>query len=147
MTSISLINGPNLNTLGKRPESIYGTESFEQLVDKVQKECDSLGLSLNSFQSNSEGEIIDHIQQVLVKSAAIIINPGAYSHTSIAIRDALEPAKIPIIEVHISNIFKREEFRKHSFISEVSDSVICGFGTDGYLIALNAISKKLKENS
>lgn len=141
---IALINGPNLNTLGKRPESIYGTESFEQLIDRVQKECDKLGLSLNSFQSNSEGEIIDHIQQVISKSAAIIINPGAYSHTSIAIRDALEPAKIPIIEVHISNIFKREEFRKHSFISEVSDSVVCGFGTDGYLIALNSISQKLK---
>ena len=145
MNTISLINGPNLNALGKRPAEIYGSETFEQIVEKVKVESEKLGFKLDSFQSNSEGEIIDYIQSL--ESKAIIINPGAYSHTSIAIRDALESVKIPIIEVHISNIYKREEFRKHSYISEVSDSVVCGFGTDGYLIALNAIAKRLAQSS
>ncbi len=144
MNTISLINGPNLNALGKRPAEIYGSETFEQIVDKVRVASEKLGLKLDSFQSNSEGKIIDYIQSL--ESKAIIINPGAYSHTSIAIRDALEAVKIPIIEVHISNIYKREEFRKHSYISEVSDSVVCGFGTNGYLIALNAIAKRLAQS-
>lgn len=138
---ISLINGPNLNALGSRPSEHYGRETLEQVVKRVKAATEKSGFSLRPFQSNLEGLIIDEIQRAVKESEAIIINPGAYSHTSIAIRDALEGAKIPVIEVHISNIFRREEFRRHSFVSEVARGVICGFGTDGYLIALDAALK------
>lgn len=144
---ISLINGPNLNALGSRPSEHYGRETLEQIVKRVKATCEKSGFNLKHFQSNSEGVLIDEIQRALKESEAIIINPGAYSHTSVAIRDALEGAKIPIIEVHISNIFRREEFRKHSYVSEVARGVVCGFGTEGYLIALDAALKLILPKS
>lgn len=144
---ISLINGPNLNALGTRPSEHYGRETLEQVVKRVKAATEKSGFNLRHFQSNSEGLIIDEIQRSLRESEAIIINPGAYSHTSIAIRDALEGAKIPVIEIHISNIFRREEFRRHSYVSEVARGVVCGFGTDGYLIALDAALKMILPKS
>lgn len=140
---ITLVNGPNLNSLGTRPSEHYGRETLEQVVKRVKAVSEKSGYNLKAFQSNSEGAIIDEIQRALRESEAIIINPGAYSHTSIAIRDALEAAKIPVVEVHISNIFRREEFRRHSYVSEVARGVICGFGTDGYLVALDAALKMI----
>lgn len=140
---ISLINGPNLNALGSRPSEHYGRETLEQIVKRVKVASEKSGYHLKHFQSNSEGQLVDEIQRALRESEAIIINPGAYSHTSIAIRDALEGARIPVIEIHISNIFRREEFRRHSYVSEVARGVVCGFGTEGYLVALDAALRML----
>ena len=141
--SVLILNGPNLNLLGQREPEVYGSET---LAD-VEKSCKVLGkkLGIKVFceQDNSEGGLIDHIHDARKKRDAIIINPGGYSHTSIAIRDALSAAELPVYEVHISNIHRRESFRHHSYISGVAVGVICGLGTQGYLLALRAAAKKL----
>lgn len=134
--NVLLINGPNLNLLGKREPGIYGAETLESVIVRLKSVADRLGVNLSDFQSNSEGAIVDRIHQAMGKEDFIVINPGAYTHTSIAIRDAFLGTKIPFIEVHISNIFKREEFRHHSYLSDVASGVICGLGTDGYEFAL-----------
>lgn len=141
---VTLLNGPNLNLLGLRQPEIYGRETLEDVVARVADLAEELGLTVRALQSNHEGQLVDWIQEARGKSAAIILNPGAYSHTSIAILDALNAYDGPVLEVHISNIHKREAFRHHSYVSQRADGVIAGCGTDGYLLALRRIASLLK---
>ena len=140
---ICLLNGPNLNLLGERNKELYGSDTLQTIETKLAAQATAAGYELKAFQSNVEGALIDAIHAARNEAAAIIINPGAYSHTSIAIRDALECFAGPIVEVHISNIYKREEFRRHSFVSEVASGVICGLGTAGYEVALRFVIEML----
>lgn len=137
---ITLLNGPNLNLLGLRQPEIYGQETLEDVAAMVADLAEDLSLSVKALQSNHEGQLIDWIQQARGTSAGIIINPGAYSHTSVAILDALNAYDGPVLEVHISNIHKREAFRHHSYISQRADGVIAGFGTEGYALALRRMA-------
>ncbi len=140
---ITLLNGPNLNLLGLRQPEIYGRETLDDVAAKVADLAEELGLRVKALQSNHEGQLVDWIQQARGASAGIIINPGAYSHTSIAILDALHSFDGPVVEVHISNIHKREAFRHHSYVSLRADGVIAGCGTDGYLLALRRMASLL----
>ena len=140
---IYLLNGPNLNLLGQRQPEIYGYETLKDVTQNCEKIAVSHGMKVQSFQSNSEGQLIDWIHEASNNADAIIINPGAYSHTSIALLDALNTFDGIVIEVHISNIHKREEFRHHSYISLRSDGVIVGLGTHGYRLAVEAVKKLL----
>ena len=140
---IYLINGPNLNLLGNRQTGLYGYETLHDITQNCEKIASSLGMTIKSFQSNSEGQLVDWVHEARQKADAIIINPGAYSHTSIALLDALNTFDGIVIEVHISNIHKREEFRHHSYISLRSDGVIVGLGTQGYGLAVEALQKLL----
>ena len=145
MTStVFILNGPNLNLLGTREVEIYGSTSLADSGVLARASAEALGLALDFRQSNHEGELVDWIQEARGKADAIIINAAAYSHTSIAILDALQTFEGPIIEVHLSNIFKRESFRHHSHISGVAEGVICGLGAQGYVLALTAVADKLK---
>lgn len=141
MKNILIINGPNLNKLDIREKEIYGSITLESIEKKCKAVGKELGLKVEFFQSNSEGGIIDKIQDSIGKLDGIIINGGAYTHTSIAIMDALLSFKKPIIEVHISNIFKREDFRQVSYISRAANGVICGLGISSYTSALHAIAE------
>ncbi len=143
---ISLIHGPNLNMLGVRDPDIYGKDNFDQVNQKIESHARHLGLEIKIQQSNYEGAIIDSIQDAMSWASAIVINPGAFTHYSYAIRDALADSRLPTIEVHISNVHAREEFRRHSVISPVVTGQIAGFGTHSYLMALDA-AKKLVEES
>lgn len=138
---IAIINGPNLNLLGKREVDIYGNESFESYLGTLKAAFPSI--EFNYFQSNIEGELIDEIQRVGFSFDGIILNPGGYTHTSVAIGDAVAAIKTPLVEVHISNIFSREEFRKISHVSAKAVGVISGLGLKGYELALNYFLKKL----
>lgn len=145
MKKILVLHGPNLNLLGLREPSVYGRTSLAELNEQLQRHAKLAGFTVNSYQSNSEAELIDAIQQAVNdKINYIIINPGAYTHTSIAMRDAFLAVQIPFIEVHISNVHAREPFRHHSYLSDIATGVICGLGTNGYLLALQAIIEKLK---
>jgi len=137
--NIIIINGPNLNLLGKREPSIYGHQSFEDYLEVLQKGYPEINISY--CQSNIEGELINIIQETGFISDGIILNAGAYTHTSIAIADAISAVKCPVIEVHISNTHKREEFRRHSFLSPVCAGVILGFGMDSYRLAVEALAQ------
>lgn len=137
MKNILIINGPNLSLLGKREPAIYGNQSFESYFQDLQSKF-SNRVNLTFFQSNIEGEIIDKIHETGFSYDGIILNAGAYSHTSIAISDAIKSIYTPVIEVHISNIFARESFRHHSFLSPVCKGVICGFGLTSYHLAIEA---------
>ena len=141
---VTLLNGPNLNLLGLRQPEIYGRETLDDVVARVADLAEELGLTVRALQSNHEGQLVDWIQEARGKSAGIILNPGAYSHTSVAILDALNTYDGPVIEVHISNIHKREAFRHHSYVSARADGVIAGCGTEGYLLALRRIANLLK---
>ena len=138
---IYLLNGPNLNLLGQRQTELYGSETLHNINQNCEQIAVSLGMTIKSFQSNSEGQLVDWVHEARQKADAIIINPGAYSHTSIALLDALNTFDGIVIEVHISNIHKREEFRHHSYISLRSDGVIVGLGTQGYGLAVEALQK------
>lgn len=137
--NILIINGPNLNLLGTREPEIYGKLTLNNIHEECNKYAKNLGLKIDFRQSNDEAKIIEWIQVANKNFSHIIINAGAYTHTSIAIRDALVASELPIIEVHISNIFKRESFRHHSFISDIAVGVICGFGVASYKMALLAV--------
>jgi 3-dehydroquinate dehydratase II len=141
---VTLLNGPNLNLLGLRQPEIYGHETLDDVASRTADLAEELGLRLRALQSNHEGQLVDWIQEARGTSAGIIINPGAYSHTSIAILDALNAYDGPVLEVHISNIHKREAFRHHSYISHRADGVIAGFGTEGYLLALRRMASLLQ---
>lgn len=138
MKKISIINGPNLNLTGKREPEVYGTTTMEQLVDSLRTAFPDVEISY--FQSNIEGELIDRIQQDGFVTDGIVINAGGYSHTSVAIHDALKAVPAPAIEVHISNIFAREEYRHHSLLSPACRGMICGLGLKGYHLAIDALS-------
>jgi 3-dehydroquinate dehydratase-2 len=136
--NILIINGPNLNLLGGREKDIYGQDSLQDIENKCREKSSKLGLEIDFFQSNSESELVDKIQNSKNNTDLVIINAAAYTHTSVAIHDALRAIDKPIIEVHLSNIYKREEFRHKSYISPIAEGVICGFGTNSYLLAIEA---------
>ena len=146
MSKILIINGPNLNLIGEREQSQYGSKDYEFLVEICEKKSKELNLTLEMKQSNVEGEIVDIIQSARNEFDGIIINAGGYSHTSVAIRDALDIFKGKKIELHISNIYKREEFRHKSVISGVVTGIICGLGINGYILAINSMHEMLNEN-
>jgi 3-dehydroquinate dehydratase-2 len=137
---VYVLNGPNLNLLGQRQPEIYGAQTLEDVGDACAALAEDLGLTIRFLQSNHEGALVDWVQEARGRGAGVIINPGAYSHTSIAILDALNAFDGPVLEVHISNIHKREAFRHHSFVSLRADGVIAGFGTEGYLLALRRMA-------
>jgi 3-dehydroquinate dehydratase-2 len=144
LKTVFVLNGPNLNMLGKREQGIYGDKTLENIAEDCRKAGEKLGLEIDFRQSNHEGVLVDWIQEAGTKAVAIVINPGAYSHTSIAIHDALRAiAPIPAVEVHLSNIHAREAFRHHSMVSPVALGVICGLGPLGYTLALQAIAARL----
>lgn len=140
---IYVLNGPNLNMLGLREPAVYGPESLADVEARAQGRAKALGLQIDFRQSNDEGKLVDWIQEARGKAQGIIINPGAYSHTSIAILDALQAAELPAIEVHLSNIFRREPYRHHSYVSQAAKGVICGLGAKGYELALEAMADVL----
>ena len=142
--TVLVINGPNLNLLGSREPEIYGRTTLDDINRELISLGSELGVRVESFQSNSEGELVDRIQQARGKIDLVIINPAAYTHTSVAIRDALIAIEIPAIEVHLSNVHKRESFRHHSTIADVVDARLMGFGADGYLLALRAAATLIK---
>lgn len=149
MKKVLILNGPNLNLLGRREESYYGNVTLQQLQSKLIDLGNELGLKLDFFQNNSEGLLIDYLHNNL--SDFIIFNPAAYTHTSIALRDALLGIRTPFIEIHLSNIFSREAFRHHSYFSDIAIGMICGLGTEGYLLALrhayHYLQNKTKETT
>ena len=142
---IIIINGPNLNLLGEREQSQYGSTTFDQLKENCLKESNKIGIELEFTQSNIEGELVNLIQDARKKYDGMIINAAGFTHTSVAIRDALDLFKKPIIELHISNIYKREEFRHKSLISDIATGGIFGLGVEGYILAIISIEKILKK--
>ena len=144
---IIIINGPNINLLGEREQSQYGKLSFEELKKKCFEASKRLKIEIEFYQSNIEGKIVTEIQDSINKYDGIIINAAGFTHSSVSIRDALEIFKKPKIELHISNIYKREEFRQKSLISGVVTGIICGLGIDGYILAINAIQKLIKNGN
>jgi 3-dehydroquinate dehydratase-2 len=140
---IYVLNGPNLNMLGLREPAVYGRESLSDVAKRAQGRAKALGLAIEFRQSNAEGELISWIQEARDKAQGIILNAGAYSHTSIALLDALQAAELPVIEVHLSNIFRREAYRRHSYVSLAAKGVICGLGPKGYELALEAMADML----
>ena len=145
MNKIIILNGPNLNLLGEREKSQYGSFTLKDIEFSCKEFADKNNIDLSMFQSNIEGELIDRIQNSRKEQNGLIINAGGYTHTSVAIHDALKILKIPIIELHISNIYNREEFRHKSLISKVAKGIICGFGANGYIMALKAMKAYLKK--
>ena len=142
---IIIINGPNLNLLGQREQSQYGSITFDKLRENCKKKSKELGLEVDFIQSNVEGELVNIIQESIKKFDGMIINAAAFTHTSVAIRDALSLFKKPIIELHISNIYKREEFRQKSLISDVVTGGIFGLGADGYILAIISMQKLIRK--
>ena len=137
---VLFLNGPNLNMLGEREESLYGQLTLNEINDLIQKKADNMGIKVDFFQSYEEGKLVSRIQESSGKVDFIVINPAAFTHTSIAIRDALLAVQSKFVEVHLSNIFSREDFRQNSYVSSISLGVISGFGHEGYLMALDALS-------
>jgi 3-dehydroquinate dehydratase II len=145
MNKIIILNGPNLNLLGEREKNQYGSFTLQDIEKKCKDFSSQNDIKLSFFQSNIEGELVEKIQNSRINHDGLIINAGGYTHTSVAIHDALKILKIPIIELHITNIYNREEFRHKSLISKTAKGVICGFGIEGYIMSLNAINKFLKK--
>ena len=145
MNKIIILNGPNLNLLGEREKNQYGNFTLKDIEKSCKEFAKRSNISLSLYQSNIEGELVEKIQNSRNEQHGLIINAGGYTHTSVAIHDALKILKIPIIELHISNIYNREEFRHKSLISKVAKGIICGFGGDGYIMALESMNKYLKK--
>lgn len=143
---ILLLNGPNLNMLGTREPEKYGTLTLSQIVSRLNAEAETLNVTLDSLQSNAEYVLIDRIHQAKDNIDYILINPAAFTHTSVAIRDALLAVSIPFIEIHLSNVHAREPFRHHSYLSDIAAGVICGLGADGYSYALQTAVKRLSQS-
>ena len=144
---ILVVHGPNLNLLGRREPGVYGHHTLPQINTRLQELAESMDVELRIAQSNSEGEIVSFIGENADWADGIVINPAAYTHTSVAIRDAIVAVDLPTVEVHLSNVFKREEFRHFSYISPVASGVICGFGPESYILALEAIVRQIKQSS
>ncbi len=148
MPKILVLNGPNLNLLGTREPSVYGSTTLAEINQQLQASAVAAGVELVTFQSNAEGELVDRVQAAKPEGVGmIVINPGAYTHTSIALRDAFAAVAIPFIEVHLSNVHAREPFRQHSYLSDVAVGVITGLGADGYHFALEAAIRRLKRGT
>ena len=147
MNKIIILNGPNLNLLGEREKSQYGNFTLRDIEKRCKDYSNKNNIELSLFQSNIEGELVDKIQNSRNEQQGLIINAGGYTHTSVAIHDSLKILKMPIIELHITNIYNREEFRHKSLISKLAKGVICGFGADGYIMALKAMNKFLKNEN
>ena len=147
MKKIIILNGPNLNLLGEREKNQYGSFTLKDIEKNCEEFADKNEISLTLFQSNIEGELVEKIQDSRNSQHGLVINAGGYTHTSVAIHDALKILKIPIIELHISNIYNREEFRHKSLISKLAKGIICGFGANGYIMALNAMKDYLKNEN
>ena len=143
--AIYVLNGPNLNLLGTREPEVYGTETLDDLKERCVRKAESLGLAVDFRQSNAEGELVGWIQEARTKASGLIVNAGAYSHTSIAMLDALLACEVPIVEVHLSNIFNREPFRHRSYISRAAKGVICGLGGQGYELAIEALASAISQ--
>ena len=141
---ILVINGPNINMLGIREKDIYGAQTYGNLIEMITAHCEKENIECECFQSNHEGAIVDKIQSVYNKVDGIVINPAAYTHTSVAVLDALKAVSIPAVEVHISDISKREDFRKHSYVSLVAKKTIAGKGFEGYIEAINYLKELLE---
>ena len=141
---ILIVNGPNLNLLGTRQPEVYGRETLADVEASARAHGASLGLDVDFRQSNHEGDLVDWIQGARQRSAGIIINAGAYTHTSVAILDALLAVQLPTVEVHLSHIHQREDFRHHSFVSRAAKGMICGFGSHGYILALDALARLIR---
>jgi 3-dehydroquinate dehydratase-2 len=144
MKPVFILNGPNLNMLGSREQAVYGSETLADLEARCVARAKTLGLSIEFRQSNVEGELVGWIQEARGKARGIVLNAAAYTHTSIALHDALKAADVPVIEVHLSNIYRREPFRHHSYVSPAAVGVICGFGGHGYELALDGLAHHLK---
>lgn len=144
--TILILNGPNLNLLGVREPETYGTETLADIEEACLERAAALDLAIAFRQSNHEGQLVDWIQEAREESDGIIINAGAFTHTSVAILDALRAAELPVIEVHLSNIHRRESYRRHSYVSEAAVGMICGFGLHGYLLALEAMAQIIKRD-
>ncbi|MDA0305420.1 MAG: type II 3-dehydroquinate dehydratase [Proteobacteria bacterium] len=142
-TTVMVLNGPNLNLLGTREPEIYGTDTLESIEAACRKRAQGLGLNIEFRQTNNEGELVDWVQEASRSVQALIVNAGAYTHTSVALLDALLATDIPVVEVHLSNIHQRDEFRQHSYVSKAAEGMICGFGGIGYELALEALAKRL----
>ena len=141
---VLLLQGPNLNLLGTREPQIYGAETLPQIVDRLRADAAQRGIALLDFQSNFEGALVERVHQAQTESVGfIIVNPAAFTHTSVALRDALAAVALPFIEVHLSNVFAREPFRHHSYLSDLAVGVVCGFGSHGYHLALAAAARRL----
>ena len=138
-----ILNGPNLNLLGHREPEVYGTTTLGQIEQMCVTQAASYGLSVVFRQSNREGEIVDHLQEARTSGCAVIINPAGYGHTSVAILDAIQTLKVPVIEVHLSNIHRREPYRNHSFVSKGATGIVMGLGAQGYLRAVDAVAEIL----
>lgn len=147
MLNILVLHGPNLNLLGKREPGIYGSSTLADVTDLLDHEARSLQVELSHFQSNHEGALIDRIHAAMHQQQGILINPGAYTHTSVAIRDAIASVALPTVEVHLSNIHQREAFRHHSYIAPVAIGQICGFGVDSYRLGLQALVRHLQRQN
>ena len=147
MNKIIIVNGPNLNLLGEREKNEYGNTTLKAIEDNCKDYASKNKINLSFYQSNIEGELVDQIQKSRNDQDGLIINAGGYTHTSVAIHDALKILNIPIIELHISNIYNREDFRHKSLISKIAKGVICGLGADGYLLSLQAINNLLKNEN
>lgn len=148
MANILVIHGPNLNLLGTREPEIYGSDTLAAIDERLAQNAKRLGLALEAFQSNDEGEIVDRIQQAAARPVDfVIINPAAYTHTSVAIRDAFLATRIPFVEVHLSNVHAREAWRKHSYLSDIAVGVIAGFGINSYLLALEAAALRCQQSA
>lgn len=146
MPDILVLNGPNLNLLGMREPDHYGRKTLDDIVDALMAQAESRGLTLNAFQSNAEHDLIDRVHRAADDGTRhIIFNPAAFTHTSIALRDALLGVNIPFIEVHLSNIYRRESFRHHSYFSDIADGIIAGLGPQGYHLALETVVERLQE--
>lgn len=146
MAKILVIHGPNLNLLGTREPEIYGTLTLDKINAMLKRLGEELGLAVETFQSNHEGAIIDKIHAVIRQTDGILINPGAYTHYSLAVRDAVAAVPVPVVEVHLSNVHAREEFRRHSVIAPVASGQISGFGADSYLLGLRALAAILHKD-
>jgi 3-dehydroquinate dehydratase-2 len=144
--SILILNGPNLNLLGRREPATYGSRTLDDVIAACKSLGKELGFEVSAFQSNHEGELVDRLQQAGIEGTGVVFNPGAYSHTSVALRDAIAGSGAVVVEVHISNIHSREHFRHRSYVTPVAKGMICGLGTEGYLLAMRALAVHMRND-